>query len=344
MKKSSGSLVMLAAAALLLPVTAAAIEVGERVQLHGYGQVSRAVTNQVGEEGEKLSANNYDFSLLGTARLADRVNLWAQIAYLRETRKVRLDWAFLDFQATPTVTLRAGQVRLPFGIYNEVRDVEFTRASSTKPFLYDEELELATEAFRGASVEFRHDLLGGSIDWDLYAGRETVTDDGDVDRGRIYGSRLVVHTPVAGLSFMGSGYHGVLKERSGETDRRRAWAVSADYAVAPFDFKAELGSGRVFGAIVDTWYVQAAYTFWERLTPYSRYEYLTTDRPRAGDPSFEQKTWVVGVGFNFTQNVGARLEHLQHRGYALPVFAGDVEAGEGRQNWQATVVSVNFIF
>src|SRR6185503_15024381 len=39
----------------------------------------------------------------------------------------RLDWAYLDFHWRPWLGLRAGTIKMPFGLYNEYVDVDAAR-------------------------------------------------------------------------------------------------------------------------------------------------------------------------------------------------------------------------
>jgi len=110
------------------------------------------------------------------------------------------------------------------------------------------------------------------------------------------------------------------------------------------DLKAEYGRMTVFGKTAATWYAQAAYTFNDKWTPYVRYDYVATDVDNRADPSFYQRSTVLGLGYKITPSVGLRLEtHINH-GYAMPVASEEVEAGAGKTDWTMTAFSLNFIF
>lgn len=60
--------------------------------------------------------------------LSDRLNLTTQVTLKAEqdTWKANLEWAYLSFQATDRLTLRAGRLRVPVYMYSETLDVGFT--------------------------------------------------------------------------------------------------------------------------------------------------------------------------------------------------------------------------
>jgi hypothetical protein len=323
-----------------------AVELGESVELHGYGHLGFLKT----DANRYLKADTVgtwqyrDLALLFTGKLHDRSKAWAQL--YGSDGKVRLDWAFLDYQLASGPTLQFGQIKLPLGIYNETRDVEFIRPSSMRPFLYQDAAEISDEAYRGLGLLYDHDLGGGSMSWNVYAGRivEFEEDHPHIHK-RLVGARAVYRTPVEGLSVMASAYDSEIEmKESGEAGHKRVAVLSLDHFRGDLDLKAEYARKTAFGEVAETWYAQAAYTFNDKWTPYVRYDYVTTDRANRADPSFYQRATVLGLGYKISSNVGLRLEtHINH-GYALPVASEEVEAGAGETDWTMTAFSLSFFF
>lgn len=161
----------------------------------------------------------------------------------------------------------------------------------------------------------------------------------------LVGGRIAYQTPVDGLRTMLSVYSsGMERVETGEPGRTKAWIWSLDYTRDALDLKAEYARKTAFGETAETWYGQAAYTLGERWTPYLRYDYIITDRANRDDPSFYQRATVAGLGYRFNDYVGLRLETHFNHGYALPVAAGEMDAGTGKTDWRMTAVSFNFIF
>lgn len=337
-------------AALLLAAgwgsCAYAVELGESVEMHGYGHLGFLKTdaNRYLKAGTEGTWQYRDLALLFTGKLNDRSKAWVQL-YGSEG-KVRVDWAFVDYQLAAGPTLQFGQIKLPLGIYNEIRDVEFIRPSSMRPFLYQDAAEISDEAYRGVGLLHDHDLGGGSMSWNFYAGRiaEFEEDHPHTHKGLV-GARAVYRAPVEGLSVMASAYDSELAMKdTGERGHKRVAVLSLDHVRGDLDLKAEYGRRTAFGESAETWYGQAAYTFGDKWTPYLRYDCVTTDSANRADPSFYQRSAVLGLGYKFSANVGLRLEtHINH-GYAMPVASGEVEAGAGETDWSMTAFSLNFFF
>lgn len=132
---------MTAALFLLATSLAAAAEVD--YQVHGFAAQSFASSegNNVLGESTEGSFEFYEAGLNGTVALPHRVLISAQ-ALVRDAGEtdnegLRLDYALVDYQflSTPTLHagLRAGRVKNSFGLFNESRDVIFTRPSITLP-------------------------------------------------------------------------------------------------------------------------------------------------------------------------------------------------------------------
>lgn len=123
---------------------------------------------------------------------------------------------------------------------------------------------------------------------------------------------------------------GMERVETGEPGRTKVWVWSLDYTRDALDLKAEYASKTAFGGTAETWYGQAAYTQGERWTPYSRHDYIITDRANRDDPSFYQRATVVGLCHCFNDYVGLRLETHFNHSYALQVAAGEMDAGIGK--------------
>lgn len=327
------------------PSTAMAVDLGEDVELHGYGHVGFLATdvNRYLKADSGGTEDYRDMALLFTAKLNERSKAWAQFYSIYG--KARVDWAFVDYQVANGPTLRLGQIKLPVGLYNETRDVEFIRPSSLKPFLYHDAAQIADESYRGLGLAYDHDLGGGNLSWDAYAGRVVEFESGEQRHKGLVGGRVTYQTPVDGLSAMFSVYSTRMEvAETGETGRKKASIWSLDYTRDALDLKAEYGRKTALGETGETWYGQAAYTLRERWTPYFRYDYITTDRANRDDPSFCQRAKVVGLGYRFNDHLGLRLETHFNHGYAMPVAAGEMDAGTGKTDWRMTAVSLNFIF
>lgn len=329
---------------------AQAEDTGDRLEIHGYGYQGylQSQDNTYLNADSKGTWDYNALSLVFTAKIDDKSKLWAQLHSTSE--KARLDWAFVDYQLTNNLTGRAGQIKMPVGLYNEIRDIKFLQLSTLEPMLYREESEMVQESFRGISAIYDHGIGNGSLSWDAYLGQVTEwqEDSGPGHKAkRLVGGRVTYKTPVEGLKFMASAYNSAMEDTAPlplAKGNRKTWVLSADYANNNFDVKAEYAKMKFFNEESETYYVQAGYTFAEKWTPFVRYDYITTDVADKTDPAHYQKAKVLGLNYKINDNIAVRLENHWNNGYALPVASGEVAAGAGKKDWNMLAASISFIF
>ena len=328
---------------------ASALELGDRLSLHGYGNLT-AVRSGVapGGQGGGEQDSHYDVSLLGTWRLTDRDKLWLQVAVNRELAVPRVDWAMFDRQLDARTSLHLGQVRLPFGLDNELRDIEALRPTASRPFLYDEDLGLADEAVRGVAVEHEATLAGRPATWTAFAGLALVPDADAPLPGPVLGGRLRVETAVPGLSLSLSGYRARVAPEAGEPrSGKHAWALSARWQPARWTLQTEWARGRIDERALQTLHLSAAHPLSDTVEAALRVERVQSDRAQPRQDGNDQRRLVLGVAWAVTPVVGMRLEWQRHRGHALPLLAAQENGGSGgdlRARWSSAVLSLNAVF
>ena len=319
-----------------------AADMEDKLQIHGYGYQGylQASDNEYLGVDDKGTWDANALALVFIATVDDKSKIWMQLHGTAE--KVRVDWAFVDYQASANLTLRGGQIKLPVGLYNEIRDIEFLHLSTLDPALYQEASEMTDESFRGVSVVY----TVGSLSLDGYVGQTVDVEESAINKyRRLLGGRVTYKTPVDGLRFMASAYDSQAEEiATGAESSKNTWVLSADYTENNFDLKAEVAAMKFFGEKSKTYYTQAGYTFVDKWTPFVRYDYITTDTAESSDPSHYQKTATVGLGYKINSSVGVRIENQWNRGYALPVASGEVAAGTGKIDWTLFAANINFIF
>jgi len=112
-------------------------------QYHGFISQNFVLTSENNFYGDSQDGS-FDFTEAGfnvSVRPLSRLGLAAQVLYRRagelEDEEVRLDYGVLDVTALDTSEARAGvrfgRVKNPLGLYNETRDVPFTRPSIFLP-------------------------------------------------------------------------------------------------------------------------------------------------------------------------------------------------------------------
>jgi hypothetical protein len=206
---------------LALPLPAFAAELGNEgdllsLEVHGFGSPGFMVSTQ-NNYLTKSSQGSFDFVEVGinfTKPLTDKLRFGVQLyaADLGGVGKftVKADWFYLDYRFRDWFGLRAGRVKLPYGLYNETNDIDSARVPILLPQsvypIADRNYLLAQT---GAEVYGYADMgRGGALDYRLYGGTifidNTPTPGSpvqitDLSTRYIVGGRLLWETPLKGL-------------------------------------------------------------------------------------------------------------------------------------------------
>lgn len=232
---ASRSLRRLAAAlALAAAAPAAAVTLADgALSVSGFGRwgYGRSDGNAFILAREDGKADNVALALNVYARPMDRLAVSSQVFY--DMARVNIDWAFAEWRFADALRLRAGQVKLPFGAYMEVKDVGTLRPFFNLPVTVYGYADVAAESYYGAGLTgILPAYHGFELSYDVYAGAMWVESS---DRFRqappapatpvnaspsagpatfwtkldqTVGGRLTVATPLRGLTLRGSGYRG----------------------------------------------------------------------------------------------------------------------------------------
>lgn len=160
------------------------------------------------------AAANASVSPLPTVRFAGQ--LFARDFQRYDNGRAQLDWLYGEWRPADSFGLQLGRVKIPFGLYNEVRDVDAARATIFLPnsiyALRARDLYNATDG--GKAFGFFHLGPLGALEYAAFLGRTHLSVNGglvtclnDVGFGNVskiginyvYGGMLHWHTPVEGL-------------------------------------------------------------------------------------------------------------------------------------------------
>lgn len=202
---------------------------------------------------------------------------------------VELDWAFYQRNFSDRVSMKAGRIPLPLGIFNEAGSAVASSPFFQPPIeLY--ERQYASRALEGvlATVSLG-DAAAWSFDVDAYGGRWTLEqEDGTRAEARdAYGAQLWVNTPLTGVRFGGGAYRCNFDDAAGppadylmmhasvEADLDR-WVVASEYLTGDLD-----AYGRY-----NAWYVQAGFRATPRFSVHLRRARARVHVPDDGPNSF----------------------------------------------------------
>ncbi|HQS58159.1 MAG: hypothetical protein B7Y56_04340 [Gallionellales bacterium 35-53-114] len=344
-----------------------AASIDEKVSVHGYGDtgVIRAVENNY---TGRFSGTKWDYNYLSlniTGQIDEKTKVVAQ---LRSGSEVTSDMgAYVNYNATDNLTVRAGQMKAPVGIFNEIRDIKFLQLSALSPLMYQDAAGTLPESFKGGEVIYHLDMRKHRLTFDIYGGEPKgaytyvmIQPNNWFMVQNIYGGRLTYKTPI-GLKFSLSGFQNDLLTATGATQplttvvqgqgTRRLSSASVDYRSTSLDIKLEYAIASQFvGTPLEqngtSYYAQAGYTFAEKFTPYARYDYVLYNNDLPEDPRYYQKGRVLGLTYKLNHSVSMRMEKHWNTGYAIPSYAqgSNFSTANAKVDWDIFAVGVNFIF
>jgi hypothetical protein len=192
------------------------------VEIHGFvsegGFVS--TSNDYIGASSRGSLALFEAGLNMSAEPADRLRVGIQL-FGRDVGTFRdipprLDWAYVDYRWRPWLGVRAGLIKMPYGLYNEFADVDATRTAILMPqAVYPLRDRSALLAQTGVALYGRRGLgpAGGALDYQAWFGTLNIPEnalvlDGarldDIDTRYVTGAQLFWQTPVDGLRIGGT--------------------------------------------------------------------------------------------------------------------------------------------
>lgn len=196
---------------LLLTATAhlaVGAEIAENLYLNGFvsqGYLNTSENDYLVQRSVNGTAAFTEAAITLIARPMDRLRVGIQFLGRNfgttGNDQVLIDWAYGDYSWKDQLGLRAGKVKLPFGFYNEGRDVDMLRTSIFLPqSIYTERQRDFVLAYEGAGVYGNFDLQdGGALDYHIYGGTLNVPDATVGFWGDLYREGGRSAAPLAGL-------------------------------------------------------------------------------------------------------------------------------------------------
>src|SRR5690349_11188782 len=194
---------------------------GPTIEMHGFvsqGAIKTTGNNYLIANSKRGSLEYAELGANVSGQLTDRLRVGFQLfaSKLGTTGNfnVKADWFNLDYRWRDWLGVRAGRVKLPFGLYNDTSDIDAARTAILLPqsvyptqdrdFLLAQtgaELYGEYELGRAGSVEYR--VYGGTIFLDLKQTPGSPVSVVDLDVPYVAGGRLL-WTLLEGLRLGGS--------------------------------------------------------------------------------------------------------------------------------------------
>ena len=191
-------------------------------QIHGFisegGFVSTA-NDYIGDSSNG-SLEFFEAGLNVTTQITDRLRAGVQL-YGRDQGGFHdlppsFDWAFLDYRIKPWLGVRAGIIKMPFGLYNEYADADASRTAILMPqSIYPLRDRTTLVAQTGFEVYGERELgrTAGSLEYQAWLGTLNIPADALEISGAtlnssnakyVTGAQLFWHTPLDGLRVGGT--------------------------------------------------------------------------------------------------------------------------------------------
>lgn len=190
------------------------------VQVHAFvsqGYIKTTDNNYLAKSEGRGSTEFAEAGINVTKAIGDRLRLGVQL-FTRDLGPIgnydaKFDWFYLDYRLADYLGFRAGRVKIPFGLYNEISDIDAARVTILMPqsvygtrnrdyLLAQTGAELYGYLPVGAAGALDYRLYGGTIYVDV-SPRATVTVQ-DINIPYVAGGRLMWETPLPGLRVGGS--------------------------------------------------------------------------------------------------------------------------------------------
>ncbi|WLE95761.1 MAG: hypothetical protein QTN59_13870 [Candidatus Electrothrix communis] len=330
---------------ILLSVTLLSAEDGyanwrDKISLHGfggwlYGQTDNENVHFLGGWDSEGNGDYFVFSLNARADLTDSLTVYLQPAFeeINGKRAATVDYAFAEWYLSDLFAIRAGRIKAPLMLMNEIHDVGTVRPFLLHPVgVYSDK---TAENFQGIGLTgvYSPDI---EMDWlfsyDIYGG---VTDLSENDTGNgvirytideLLGVRFLIHSPLEGLRFGVSGYTG--QQGYNETYRGEItqhptgdvyvvagsieylsdqWELRSEYLLSLQD-QTLYYSGEVKESEWTTYYAEAAYMLTRHWQVAVRYEVL--DYPDY--PSIVEKDLPADHPFKESKELTLGLNYWMH--------------------------------
>lgn len=288
---------------------------------------------------------SFEFTEVGinfTKPIGDNLRLGLQL-FARDLGPVgrynaRLDWFYLDYRYADWLGLRAGRVKLPFGLYNEYNDIDAGRTTVLMPqsvyptqnrefLLAQTGVEIYGRVPLGEAGALDYRLYGGTVYFEVEPQADTRVDN--IQIPYVAGARLLWDTPLPGLR-LGASVQALRLEGDIQYSGAVLEMARTLYMLGP------TWNGLVKAKIPAVLWVASAEYAWRDLilaAEYSRWHTdLETDIPLGGLPreTSDERAYV---------SVAYRLNSWMQPGIYYSLLFPNVEQRSGKEHQQHDVAA-----
>jgi hypothetical protein len=184
----------------------------DRIEIHGFASQGWLISTKNKFYGP-TKGGSFEFAEVAlnvTTQLTEKLRAGLQLVsrdfFELGNFEPDLDWGFLGYRVWDWLEMRAGRMKVPYGLYGEIADIDAARLPVLLPqSIYDANFRLLS--FTGVSATGDVSLGPvGSLNYNLFTGDLTDPDirGFDVAMRQAIGGRLFWETPFAGLRLSGT--------------------------------------------------------------------------------------------------------------------------------------------
>ncbi len=236
--------------------------------------------------------------------------------------EIDLDWVFYERELGAGTSLRAGKVRIPFGVYNEIRLVGPLLPFFRPADAFYGEGSYVVSSINGAVLSkslFAAHRFG--LDADLYGGEWSFLQADRATRAHAkkgLGGQLWLNTPLRGLRFGLAGHRSTwsnsIDAPPGAKVRHNRWAASVDGSFEPFRLSAEYAEDTFAGAEAAASYALVSWHVTEKLSLNLQASQAHLTLGEAGFDEQLSRDYAAGLSFAFRPDLVAKVENHWARG------------------------------
>lgn len=303
-----------------------------KLRVYGYFDLELEGSNK-DAVGKRWTFDQHHFNVVTIYQLDERFRVFGEIEWEHGislesggngSGLVALERAWLEYKYSDAFKVKVGKFLPPFGIYNLRHDATPTFLSTFLPSsIYGKHTNTNGGKQRlfakfATGVQILGSLLGDKWEGEYYLylsnGRGSNPGEKDDNSNKAVGGRLVVSPPVEGLRLGMSFY----TEKNGSANNTKQRTLAFDAALDYSDFKLEtelilpnlehvdsIGTPNGKHQNGAGFYVQGANTFFDKLTPFARYDFFNPDVDKGDDGETDV---VLGINFAVTPRVYLKSE------------------------------------
>jgi len=236
-------LVMIIATFAVWVGPAAAYESGG-VDIHGFISQGFLASSEYNYLAHNSTDGSFEYNEMGinfSKQLSDKLRIGAQF-FARDlgdaaNNKVTLDWAYGDYRFKDWLGLRAGRIKRPLGLYNEIRDFDMLRTSIVLPQgIYNDLYRDNGIALNGVGLYGNVDLGAvGDLEYQALAG--AINSDADSGVGKYTNANLAPYGgELDGNLIFDTAYNGAIRWQTPLSGLKLAYSIASANVYTPIIF------------------------------------------------------------------------------------------------------------